>query len=74
MSKVKHSISKARETVAPNELPSRCRTWDARRRAWVPKLRYDDAATAREVIGKDRTKVSYKCGDHWHVGGKGGNR
>lgn len=60
-----------KDPVAPGDLPSACRTWDARRRVWVPKARYADQPTARSAAGKKMR--AYRCvatsvGEHFHVG------
>jgi len=60
-------------TVEPSDLPSSCRTWDRRRHAWQPKVRYATEAEAKAALGRDKTKSAYRCkaaavGEHFHLG------
>jgi hypothetical protein len=63
----------SRAPVAPSDLPAACRTWDDRRRVWVPKRRYGSEREARFALGNDRRMEPYPCkasqvGRHWHLG------
>lgn len=57
-----------KDTISASDLPKHCRTWDDKRRAWVPKTRYADATAARAAAGKKMR--AYRCiaGEHFHVG------
>lgn len=60
-----------KDAISASDLPSNCRTWDDRRRVWMPKTRYATAAEANAVAGKKMR--GYKCkatsgGAHFHVG------
>jgi hypothetical protein len=60
-----------KDTVAASDLPSRCRRWDKRRRAWVPKDRYASEQDARKATGGGMQAYpcpAAKVGRHWHVG------
>lgn len=62
-----------RDAVSPADLPAACRTWDDRRRVWVPKVRYATEREARAALGKDRRMQAYPCpaaqvGRHFHLG------
>lgn len=66
-----------KEPITASDLPSACRTWDKRRRVWVPKTRYVSDSEASKAA--PRGQQAYRCkaaqvGVHFHVGhpSKGG--
>lgn len=62
-----------RDPIAASDLPAACRTWDSKRRVWVPKVRYASDREAAAALGNDRRMTAYRCkasqvGTHFHVG------
>jgi hypothetical protein len=62
-----------KDAISASDLPSHCRTWDDKRRVWVPKTRWATATEANKAAGKKMRGYKCKTGQHFHIGhpGKG---
>lgn len=65
------TAQRGKPPVGVDELPSQCRTWDHKRRVWVPKARYASDREAAKAAPKGQQ--SYRCkatsvGVHFHTG------
>lgn len=68
-----------KEPITASDLPSACRTWDDKRRVWVPKARYASDREASLAVRKDPRLSAYRCKAskdpaHFHVGHTKGSR
>jgi hypothetical protein len=60
--------SRVKDTIEASDLPAACRTWDGRRRAWVPKTRWASEHEAEKDAPRGQRAYRCKAGAHFHLG------